>query len=68
MQAAGGSGQYLWSITQGVLPPGLWLDAASGEIHGKLTLKGSWTFQVMVQDAQNTSSVSGPAMVTLNVH
>ncbi len=67
MQAAGGSGQYLWSIPAGTLPPGMWLDQNTGLIHGKAARKGSWTFQIMVQDAQNVSSTSGPAVITLNV-
>jgi hypothetical protein len=67
MQATGGSGNYLWTISSGILPPGLWLDAQTGIIHGKLARKGSWTFQIMVQDAQNSAGTSGPAVITLNV-
>jgi hypothetical protein len=67
LQATGGSGSYLWSITQGTLPPGMWLDAANGVIHGKAARRGSWTFQITVQDAQNPSDISGPAVMNLNV-
>jgi len=67
MQATGGSGNYLWSIPVGTLPPGLWLDPATGVISGKIARKGSWTFQIMVQDAQNTAS-SQSAVITLNVN
>ncbi len=66
MQATGGSGNYLWSIPAGTLPPGLWLEPQTGVIHGKAALKGSWTFQIMVQDAQNTTS-SQSAVLTMNV-
>lgn len=66
MQATGGSGNYLWSIPAGTLPPGLWLEPQTGVIHGKAALKGSWTFQIMVQDAQNTAS-SQSAVITMNV-
>jgi hypothetical protein len=67
MQATGGSGNYLWSIPAGTLPPGLWLDPQTGLIHGKAARKGSWTFQVMVQDAQNIAS-SQSAVLTMNVN
>lgn len=66
LQATGGSGSYLWSIPAGTLPPGLRLDPAAGLISGKTPVKGSWTFQIMVQDAQNTAS-SQAAVITLNV-
>ena len=65
--ASGGSGNYLWSITAGTLPPGLYLNSATGIISGKLARKGSWTFQVKVEDTQDPANAGGPAVVTLNV-
>jgi Putative Ig domain len=52
-QATGGSGNFTWSVTAGSLPFGLWLDAATGTIHGKPVLRGTWNFTLGVQDAQN---------------
>jgi parallel beta-helix repeat protein len=52
-QAAGGSGNFTWSVTAGSLPFGLWLDAATGAIQGKPVLRGTWNFTLGVQDAQN---------------
>ncbi len=66
LQATGGSGNYIWTIPAGTLPPGLYLDPATGVIGGKLALKGSFTFQIIVQDAQNTAS-SQSAVLTLEV-
>lgn len=61
MQAAGGSGGYVWSITAGTLPPGLYLDAATGIVRGRARLKGVWNFTITVQDSQNASvTVSHP--------
>lgn len=56
LQATGGSGSYTWSVSAGALPPGLSLDAATGTIRGRVRLKGSWNFTVMVHDAQGTAS------------
>ena len=33
LQASGGSGNFVWSVTAGSLPPGMWLDTANGVIH-----------------------------------
>lgn len=53
LQASGGSGNYLWSISVGRLPPGLRLDAATGMIRGRPKLRGTWNFTISVQDGQN---------------
>ncbi len=52
-QAAGGSANFVWSVTAGSLPLGMWLDPATGTINGKAILKGTWNFTLSVQDAQN---------------
>ncbi|MGB7208903.1 MAG: putative Ig domain-containing protein [Pyrinomonadaceae bacterium] len=69
LQASGGSGTYLWSVSSGLLPPGLWLDSVSGTIRGRARLKGFWNFTISVQDAQNTSSiVSQPLTINSHLH
>lgn len=56
LQVSGGSGGYSWSITSGALPPGMSLEAATGTIRGRARLKGTWSFTIMVQDAQATTA------------
>ncbi|QQS43247.1 MAG: putative Ig domain-containing protein [Acidobacteriota bacterium] len=56
LQASGGSGSLVWSVSGGSLPPGLWLDESTGEIHGKAVRRGSWTFTVRAADAANAAS------------
>jgi Putative Ig domain len=54
LAAAGGLTPYAWSITQGSLPAGLKLHAATGVISGTPTSgKGSGTFTAQVSDAEN---------------
>jgi hypothetical protein len=52
--ASGGSGNYLWSIVAGSLPPGLYLDAQSGTIRGRPRRTGTYTIIVEVQDPQSS--------------
>jgi parallel beta-helix repeat protein len=69
LQATGGSGTYTWSISSGTLPPGLFLDPATGIIHGRARLKGTWNFTITAQDSQNTSqSVSRPLTIVSRLH
>jgi parallel beta-helix repeat protein len=55
LQASGGAGNFVWTITSGSLPPGMWLDSSTGKIYGKAALRGTWSFTVRVQDSQNTT-------------
>jgi len=48
--AAGGAGNYGWSVTSGQLPPGLSLDSSSGIISGTPTTDGSYTFTITLTD------------------
>jgi hypothetical protein len=69
VQASGGSGNYLWSVSAGTLPPGLVLDSSTGLIRGAARLKGSWNFTITAQDAQNGSlSASQAYSVTSRLH
>jgi hypothetical protein len=58
LSASGGSGNYVWSVSSGTLPPGLVLDPVTGVIRGRSRLKGSSAFTITVQDAQNASATS----------
>ncbi len=58
IQASGGSGNYVWSVSSGSLPPGLWIDSTTGLIRGRTRLRGTWNFTLTVQDAQNASATA----------
>ncbi|HEY0428100.1 MAG TPA: right-handed parallel beta-helix repeat-containing protein [Pyrinomonadaceae bacterium] len=58
LQAAGGSGNFVWSVSSGALPPGMYLDQMTGKIHGKAALKGVWNFTMTAQDSQNLSTAA----------
>lgn len=53
LQATGGSGTYVWSISSGTLPPGISLDPVAGIVRGRARLKGTWNFTITAQDSQN---------------
>jgi hypothetical protein len=52
LQASGGSGNFIWSLSAGNLPPGMYLES-TGKIRGKAAIKGVWNFTVTAQDSQN---------------
>jgi hypothetical protein len=56
MLASGGQPPYSWSITQGALPGGLSLNAASGLIGGTPAAPGTFNFTVQVSDATNIAA------------
>jgi large repetitive protein len=51
LTASGGTLPYAWSVVAGMLPPGLSLDLATGEIFGAPTSAGTFHFTVKVTDA-----------------
>ncbi|MEP6925870.1 MAG: Ig domain-containing protein [Pyrinomonadaceae bacterium] len=57
LQATGGSGNNLWNVSAGILPPGMSLEAATGIIRGKAARRGNWSFTVSVHDSQNPATV-----------
>jgi len=65
--ATGGTPAYSWSITQGSLPTGLTLSAASGVISGAPTTSGTFAFTATVKDSSSpvlTKSVALSISVT----
>ena len=61
VQVSGGSGNYVWSVSAGTLPPGLVLDPNTGVIRGPAKLKGTWNFTISAQDTQNAGTSASQA-------
>ncbi len=51
--AAGGTGSYTWSVTDGTLPTGLTLSGSTGEISGIATTSGTFPFTLVVTDSDS---------------
>ncbi|MHC4713467.1 MAG: Ig domain-containing protein [Planctomycetota bacterium] len=51
LAATGGATPYTWSVIAGVLPDGLGLNGATGEISGTATAYGTFAFTVQVDDS-----------------
>ncbi len=51
LAAGNATGSVAWSVVSGALPPGLSLNASSGEISGMPGTVGSFVFRVRVQDS-----------------
>lgn len=50
----GGTGSYAVSIVEGVLPPGLSVNASTGHITGTVSTPGQWSFNYRVQSGAQT--------------
>jgi hypothetical protein len=58
VEQTGGTPAYQWSVSEGALPPGLTLDAQSGEISGMPLGSGDFTFTVAVIDRWSTKATA----------
>ena len=66
LQAAGGSGAFLWSVVAGSLPGGFSLDAVSGTLQGTASVGGKFVATVRATDALNSGNV-GERTLSLRV-
>ncbi len=56
LKATGGLPPYTWSITSGSLPPGIILNASTGELSGTASSPGVFTFGVKVTETFTNST------------
>lgn len=54
--AAGGTGPYTYAIIDGILPPGLVLNATTGAITGTPTMPGNFPYTARVTDSTTTTA------------
>ncbi len=68
LNAAGGNGNYTWSVAPGsTLPAGLSLNASSGVLNGILGQSGNLSFTIRVVDDASPGQASGQKTFTLVV-
>jgi hypothetical protein len=67
MQAAGGSGNFLWSIQSGTLPPGITLtDSVKGVLSGTAPgVNGVYPFTVQLKDQTTQATVTQALSITI---
>ncbi len=65
VSAADGTAPYGWSVSSGVLPNGLVLNGATGQITGTPTSGGTFPFDLRVTDA-NSVAATAPFTITVN--
>ncbi len=60
--ATGGTSPYTWSQSAGTMPPGLSLNASTGELSGKPTSAANFSLTIQVKDAQGLTASSAFAL------
>lgn len=58
-----GPAPYTFSIVQGNLPPGLTLNATTGQISGSVSFPGTWSFILQVANAQGFTGIRDYSLV-----
>jgi hypothetical protein len=51
LSASGGLPPYTWSTSAGAIPPGLFLNAGTGQITGTPTISGTYSFTAQITDS-----------------
>ena len=54
-----GTPPYAWTVASGTPPPGLALNATTGQLGGTPTLAGTFAFEVRVTDNRTVSATQG---------
>lgn len=63
--ASGGKLPYVWSVSTGSLPNGLTLNSASGIVSGTPSAAGTFSFSLVVTDANMNPSSAVPFMIVI---
>jgi hypothetical protein len=65
--ASSGAVPYSWSITSGILPPGLSINSSTGAIGGTPTTAGTYAFTVIVADSTSPSGQTASLGVAITI-
>lgn len=61
--STGGTPPLVWSVSEGTLPPGIALNAATGQLSGEPTTAGDFDFTLTVTDANDASATQSLTIV-----